>query len=100
MKFVKEYWRCVACGMYGVPIIAHHCEGAAFKRKVDMVTVLLGPWFLLPLCQRCDDIVTHQSRRAFREKFGYQWFMWRNLIGEFPEKVPEEVFKGIVESGS
>lgn len=62
---------CCACHNPG-PSIVHHCEGATFKHN----KVLVGHWFCIPLCQSCDDVVTHESRRAFREKFHTQSGLW------------------------
>lgn len=92
MDWIKNQ-RCVICG--ASQVIAHHCEGAATKIKVDFMTVLIGHWFLLPLCQDHDDIITLGSRRAFREQFGPQSVLCLRLLEKYPDIVPEVVIEGI-----
>jgi len=74
MAYTKEC-DCIACGNPG-PSIVHHAEGATFKHN----KVLVGHWFVLPLCQACDDVITQGSRKAFREKFGPQSELWIKYI--------------------
>ena len=64
------------------PSIMHHCEGATFKHN----KVLVGHWFCIPLCQTCDDVVTHGSRKAFREKFGPQSELWRRVANSYEKE--------------
>lgn len=95
VKWIKEEkLTCDACGAYG-PLIAHHCEGATFKHN----KVLVGHWFVVGLCQRCDDVVTHGSRRAFREKFGPQARIALDALKEYMnhkgEVVPTDVMNAI-----
>jgi hypothetical protein len=72
--WLKEQPCCVT-GVSG-PSIVHHCEGATFKHN----KVLVGHWFCLPLCQEVDDVITHGSRKAFRERYGPQSDFWRAVI--------------------
>lgn len=62
---------CICCGNPG-PSIVHHCEGATFKHN----KVLIGHWFVIPLCLECDDVITQGSRKAFRAQFGPQSSLW------------------------
>jgi hypothetical protein len=70
MAYTKEC-ACICCGNPG-PSIVHHCEGATFKHN----KVLVGHWFVIPLCQTCDDVVTHGSKNAFRDINGSQAGLW------------------------
>lgn len=98
MQFVKGQSNCIACKAYG-PVIGHHCAGSAAKIKVDLVTVVIGMWFVIPLCQRCDDLVTHGSRRRLTDKYGPQRELWARLIKTWTGEVPPEIITGIMESG-
>lgn len=93
MAWVKDQ-SCIVTGHEG-PSIVHHCEGATFKNN----KVLVGHWFILPLCQEVDDIVTHGSRRAFRERFGPQSALWAKLIEKSPFEPPAEVEMAIMDWG-
>jgi len=89
MSWIKDRMICAACKQYG-PVICHHAEGSAFKHQ----KVLVGHLFVLGLCQSCDDIVTHQSRRAFRDSFGAQSGLWVEQFADYPaqdEFSPEEI---------
>jgi len=83
---------CAACRRYAL-LILHHAEGATFRHNKE----LIGHWFVLGLCQECDDIVTHGSRRAFREKFGPQSEIWLRQFERYPFKneCPTEVVAAI-----
>jgi len=72
---------CSACQWPAI-LIVHHCEGATFRHN----KILIGHWFVLGLCQECDDVVTHGSRRAFREKFGPQSELWLRQFERYPFK--------------
>ncbi len=91
-RYIKtEKVCCDACSRYG-PLILHHCEGATFKHN----KVLVGHWFVLGLCGECDDIVTHGSRRAFREKFGPQARLAITALNDYTgDQVPLEVLQAI-----
>ena len=97
IRWVKERCICAACGAEG-PVIAHHVHGSTYKRKIDLVTVQLGHWFILGLCQRCDDVVTHGSRRAFRDRFGPESELWRRQAEDYPGVIPDIVWRGICET--
>ena len=68
--WLKEQPCCVT-GKSG-PSIVHHCEGSTFKHN----KVLIGHWFCIPLSQEADDVITHGSRRKFREMYGSQSNLW------------------------
>ena len=98
MAWVNERSICAACNASG-PVILHHCEGSTFKSRVGLERVLLGHWFVLGLCQNCDDIVTRRSRRAFREKFGDQSDLWLIQAESYPHEIPLSVIQGISNCG-
>ena len=93
---------CCVCGNYGV--VVHHCEGSTFKLKVNFETVLLGHYFVIPLCQHCDDVITNGSRRLFRERFSMQSDFWMIEALEYAKetgiKPPDNVIEGISQSKS
>jgi hypothetical protein len=90
--WVKEQ-TCICCGNWGV--VAHHCMGATYKHN----KTLIGHWFILPLCQFCDDVVTHGSRRKFKQTFGLQSVLWIKVINRYTEETgiepPFEVYQAI-----
>lgn len=85
---------CAACSVCG-PGIVHHVEGSAFKKKVNLVTVLLGHWYVLFLCKQCDDVVTFGSRREFNNKFGPSPDLWDLQAQDYPKEIPFEIIHGI-----
>lgn len=89
MGYTKEC-SCIACRNPG-PSIGHHAEGATFKNN----KVLVGHWFILPLCLSCDDVITRGSRKGFRELFGPQSELWIKHIENSPFEAPYEVFAAI-----
>lgn len=96
IAWVKDRGICAACDSH-VPVIAHHCEGATFKVRVGLERVLVGHWFVIGLCQECDDIVTHGSRRVFRERFGDQCDLWLIQAESYPKEIPINVIQGIAQ---
>lgn len=99
-SWVKESGRCIACmSPVHVPIL-HHAEGATFKH----LKTLVGHWFSFGLCQRCDDVVTHQSRKIFREYLGTsQAAVWKESIKRYEDEtgavVPEDIKHAIADWG-
>ena len=69
--FTKES-DCIVCGN-PAPSIVHHCMGSTYKHNKQ----LIGHWFVIPLCQMCDDVVTHGSRRKFKDEFDLQGDYWQ-----------------------
>ena len=98
MAWAKEQ-PCIVC-MHPGPSIAHHCWGATEKKKVNLVTVLIGHWAVMPLCERCDSVVTNRSRRGFENLYGRQIdHLLRHLDG-YPGKdeIPEDVMDAFDET--
>lgn len=96
-KWIKEERQtCAACGAKG-PVIGHHCEGATFKHNKTLV----GHWFFIGLCENCDNIVTHGSRKAFRDTFGPQSSLWNNEQTHYGFQTgycaPYEIFMAIMD---
>lgn len=85
---------CVACAVR--PVDVHHCGGSTLKAKVDLVTVLIGHWFCIPLCAVCH-WQYHNSKAQFLAVKGKQWKLWRHCMARYGD-CPEEVRKGIMGS--
>lgn len=83
--WVKESMYCIACCITR-PVIFHHCEGSCFRHN----KVLVGHWFAIGLCQKCDNIITHRSRKKFRELFGPQSQLWNESIDMYRNSFREE----------
>jgi hypothetical protein len=96
MRWIKDRMTCAACAQYG-PVINHHCEGAMFKNN----KVQCGHLFVIGLCQCCDDIVTRQSRKVFRDAFGSQSGLWAEQFEDYPNKheFSEEEVNAIISYG-
>ena len=104
IKWTKEQ-DCICCAAPG-PSIVHHCEGSTFKHN----KVLVGHWFVIPLCVNCDRIVTQGSRRKLTDQFGPQSTLWqwhslrilrgRDFMMNGPEFLPPaEVTEAILDWG-
>lgn len=98
IDWIKDRGVCAACGDVG-PVIAHHCEGSTCKTRVDCRRVLIGHAFVIGLCQCCDDLVTHGSRRALRNQYGPQSELWMHQYRDSPVKFPVDVVIGIQQWG-
>lgn len=98
MSWLKNRGICAACGNDN-GVIIHHCGGSAYKVKVCGVTEIIGHAFVLGLCQVCDNLVTHGSRRALTDAFDMQRFMWREQYSHSPVKFPDAVVTGIMTCG-
>lgn len=96
--YLKDLMVCAACCKHR-PVINHHCMGATFKHNKTLV----GHWFVISLCQECDDIVTNGSRRKFVEVFGPQSKLWEQQINDYEFStgtiVPFEVKRAITDWG-
>lgn len=79
--WIKEQGICAACGDDG-GVYCHHMYGSSFKIN----KVMIGHLACIGLCQQCDDIITHGSRRAFTDKFGPQSELWRKQFEQYPLK--------------
>lgn len=97
MTWLKDQ-PCAVCVVSG-PSIVHHAEGATFRHN----RVLVGHWFLLPLCRLCDDVVTQGSRLQFRAKYGPQSALWASVALRYEhdtgEVVPSEIRTAILDWG-
>lgn len=69
---------CCACKKYR-PVIVHHCEGATFRHN----KILIGHWFVIGLCGECDRVITHGSRRVFRDTYGPQSVLWLECANDY-----------------
>lgn len=96
MSWIKGRMICAACNRFG-PVINHHCEGATFRNK----KILVGHLFVIGLCQDCDDIITRQSRRKFRESFGSQSGLWSKQFESYPNQqdFSQEEIQAIISYG-
>lgn len=84
--------RCVCCT--AEPVDAHHCDGATSKTKVDLVTVLIGHWFVIPLCGSCHWLY-HNNKSQFTAVNGLQWKLWKHVMNRYEGDCPDEVRRGI-----
>ena len=98
MSFVKGQSNCWACGQYG-PVEGHHVVGSAGKEKVNLVTVLIGHWFVIALCPDCHSLAGFS--KLFRDLHGRQSRIWAERIGTYASKneCPDEVYQGVMKNG-
>jgi hypothetical protein len=87
---------CIQCGNEG-PSIVDHVAGATFKHN----KVLIGHWFVIPLCVECDTVKTQGSSRKFVETFGKTIAsLWeQHILCYGIDKAPDDVFTSIMDSG-
>ena len=87
---------CVVSGNCG-PSIVHHCEGATFKHDKTLV----GHWFCIPLSKEVDDVITHGSRKKFRDCFGSQSNLWEIMWAKYTiiecNIIPKAVYDAIMD---
>ena len=81
---------CITCDQ-DAPSICHHAMGATYKSD----KILIGHFFVLPLCIKCDDVITTGSRRKFKEAFGLQSVLWIKHLSSFSGAVPADVINAI-----
>jgi hypothetical protein len=98
LNWIKARGICAACGMGG-GVIAHHFAGSSAKVCVGLNRVMIGHWAVNGLCQCCDDIVTHGSRKAFREKFGTESSVWLRQAEQYHVDIPLDVIGAIAKWG-
>lgn len=92
MQWIKEQ-PCCNCGHPG-PSIVDHCEGSTFRH----MKVLVGHWFLIPLCVLCDKFKTLGNHRAQKKNFKRtNSDLWCGLVQHYPNKdeIPPEVYEAI-----
>jgi len=94
MQWIKERCICAACSCAAL-VINHHCMGSTFRNN----KILVGHWFVLGLCQSCDNLVTRGSKRALTEAFGPQSEMWLKQAEHYPEEIPLDVIQAIAQWG-
>lgn len=98
MAWIKDRQECAACGTEG-PVINHHFLGATWKTRVGLARVNIGEFAVNGLCQACDNIVTHGTRREFRERYGLESEVWIRQVDSYPGEIPLPVYQGIVQCG-
>ena len=90
---------CVQCGKEG-PSIVDHVAGATYKHN----KVLIGHWFVIPLCVDCDDVKTQGSTRKFKQTFGVTMAqLWAKHVTAWDvmtrENIPRDVQLAILDCG-
>ena len=86
---------CIACGAEG-PSIVDHVAGATYKHN----KVLIGHWFLIPLCVRCDTIKTQGSGKALVKSTGFILSdLWRKHLREYPSMPAIDIYNSIMDCG-
>ena len=73
--------------------------GATYKVTVDFERLQIGHLFVIGLCQLCDDIVTHGSRKKFTDYHGPQCEIWAIQAADCPLPIPEKYHIGIMQCG-
>lgn len=97
-RWVKEQPCCV-CHRPG-PSIADHVKGSAYKIKYKLISILVGHWYVIPLCLQCDTVKTSGSHRAFLKAFNTtQNALWIGLVERYEEPIPEDVIGAIKQDG-
>jgi len=94
MCWIKERGICAACGNSG-GVIAHHFCGSSVKVMVGFERAMIGHWAINGLCQSCDDIVTHGTRKHFREIYGNERDVWLDQVKDYHGYIPEIIKRGI-----
>lgn len=98
-KRFQEYSKecdCIQCKKEG-PSIVDHVAGATYKHN----KVLIGHWFVIPLCVECDTVKTQGSNRKFVEEFDKTMAsLWEeHILCYGVDKAPEDVFMAIMDCG-
>lgn len=86
----------IVSGEYGVEV--HHCVGSSAKTHVGIARVSIGHWFCIPLTTQ-EHWIYHNRKREFQNLYGTQAELWLKLIETYPGSIPDEVIKGVAESG-
>src|SRR5690606_31444599 len=92
LNWIKQRGICAACNNDG-GVIAHHSSGSSAKVMVGLERVMIGHWFILGLCQPCDNIVTRRGRKAFRDAFGNQCGLWLLQAESYGEELPLNILQ-------
>lgn len=86
---------CIACGAEG-PSIVDHVAGATYKHN----KVLIGHWFLIPLCVTCDTIKTQGSGKALAKHACMSLSsLWDYHAADYSTIPPHAVIKSILDCG-
>ncbi len=93
MAITKES-DCIVCGSCG-PSIVDHVFGATFKH----LKVLIGHYYLLPLCEVCDKIKTIDGKAEFVKRFGPFKDLWKRHVVNTDFSIPYEVSRSIEDWG-
>jgi hypothetical protein len=96
IAWVKHRGVCAACGQER-PLLVHHVLGSSAKTSVGLERVQIGNAYILGLCCQCDSIVTHGSRRGFRELFGPEPELWAKQYESSPVRLPGLTVEGILQ---
>jgi len=91
MAWTKEQ-PCINCGNPS-PSIVDHVFGSCFKH----LKVLIGHWFVIPLCVECDSIKTIGSCRGFINKFGSLAGLWLKSVENSNFEPPADVVQSITD---
>jgi hypothetical protein len=86
---------CICCG--NSPVIVDHVEGSTKKAYVGVERVLVGHWYVLPLCIECDTVKTSGSRKVFRERFGSPAELWAKHASNYLKEIPAIIKEAINE---
>lgn len=92
MRYTKEC-NCIACGAHG-PSEVDHCVGSSAKVKVNYVSVLIGHWWVIPLCPSCHRQKT-SAKIMFINNYGDLKTLWAIHAAGYNRKIPEEIKGGI-----
>ena len=90
---------CINCGRVG-PSIVDHVAGATYKHN----KTLIGHWFVIPLCEVCDEVKTQESIRKFKQTFGITMAqLWAKHVTNWDvmtrENIPRDVQVAIMDCG-
>lgn len=98
MCWIKDRGICAACNSSG-GVILHHFAGSSAKIRVGIECVHYGHWAVNGLCQRCDDIVTHGTRKQFRALYGPEAEIWQIQAEGYPIDIPLIMIQAIAICG-
>lgn len=91
MAWTKEQ-PCINCDN-PPPSIVDHVHGSCFKHN----KVLIGHWFVIPLCIECDTVKTIGSCRGFINRFGSLAALWLKSVERSSFEPPHEVVQSILD---
>lgn len=59
----------------------------------------IGNLAVIPLCPKCDSLVTEQSRRVFVNEFGPQCYLWLAHAKQYPKVYELDLMKCMAIAG-